>query len=282
MRWRPAERGRHDALDALCVAIKGKRVNWVLEAYIKGFFDGVDHPWLLRCVKHRVGGERVTRPMGKLLKAGVLEDVQWSVSDQGTPQGPVISPLPANVYLHYVFDLWVQQWRRRGVKGDMIVVCFADDLVVGFELESEARRFWDAIRRWFALPVALPSLDRIAAELQQQSLFPVLVLTVRARNAGTSFDVCGRSRPCRPACAFAQVQSRLRRQLHAIALATPGSAHGRHLFCHRPCHQCPWLQLAAIHLWPLPPSSRSSCQASSVMRIQGMSHMFDDFQRRVS
>ncbi|MBK6850948.1 MAG: group II intron reverse transcriptase/maturase [Burkholderiales bacterium] len=143
--FRPG-RGQHDALDALCVAIKGKRVNWVLDADIKGFFDAVDHSWLLRFVRHRVGDERVTRLVGKWLKAGVLEDGQWSASEQGTPQGAVISPLLANVYLHYVFDLWAQQWRRREVKGDMIVVRYADDLVVGFELEAEARRFWDAMR----------------------------------------------------------------------------------------------------------------------------------------
>jgi group II intron reverse transcriptase/maturase len=143
--FRPG-RGQHDALDALCVAIKGKRVNWVLDADIKGFFDAVDHSWLLRFVRHRVGDERITRLVGKWLKAGVLEDGQWSAIEQGTPQGAVISPLLANVYLHYVFDLWAQQWRRREVKGDMIVVRYADDLVVGFELEAEARRFWDAMR----------------------------------------------------------------------------------------------------------------------------------------
>jgi group II intron reverse transcriptase/maturase len=146
--FRPG-RGQHDALDALCVAIKGKRVNWVLDADIKGFFDAVDHSWLLRFVRHRVGDERIARLVGKWLKAGVLEDGQWSASAQGTPQGAVISPLLANVYLHYVFDLWAQQWRRREVKGDMIVVRYADDLVVGFELEAEARRFWNAMRTRF-------------------------------------------------------------------------------------------------------------------------------------
>jgi RNA-directed DNA polymerase len=146
--FRPG-RGQHDALDALCVAIKGKRVNWVLDADIKGFFDAVDHSWLLRFVRHRVGDERITRLVGKWLKAGILEDGQWSASEEGTPQGAVISPLLANVYLHYVFDLWAQQWRRREVKGDMIVVRYADDLVVGFEHEAEARRFWDAMRTRF-------------------------------------------------------------------------------------------------------------------------------------
>jgi len=146
--FRPG-RGQHDALDALCVAIKGKRVNWVLDADIKGFFDAVDHTWLLRFVRHRVGDERITRLVGKWLKAGVQEDGQWSASEQGTPQGAVISPLLVNVYLHYVFDLWAQQWRRREVKGDIIAVRYADDLVVGFEHEAEALRFWDAMRTRF-------------------------------------------------------------------------------------------------------------------------------------
>ena len=146
--FRPG-RGQHDALDALCVAIKGKRVNWVLDADIKGFFDAVDHSWLLRFVKHRVGDERITRLVSKWLKAGVLDDGQWCASEQGTPQGAVISPLLANVYLHYVFDLWAQQWRRREAKGDMIVVRYADDLVMGFEHEADARRFWDAMRTRF-------------------------------------------------------------------------------------------------------------------------------------
>ncbi len=146
--FRPG-RGQHDALDALCVAIKGRRVNWILDADIKGFFDAVHHSWLLRFVRHRVGDERIARLVGKWLKAGVLEDGHWSANEQGTPQGAVISPLLANVYLHYVFDLWAQQWRRREVKGDMIVVRYADDLVVGFEHEAEARRFWDAMRTRF-------------------------------------------------------------------------------------------------------------------------------------
>ena len=146
--FRPG-RGQHDALDALCVAIKGKRVNWILDADIKSFFDAVDHQWLLRFVRHRVGDERIVRLISKWLKAGVLEDGNWSASDQGTPQGAVISPLLANVYLHYVFDLWARQWRQREACGDMIVVRYADDLVVGFEHEADARRFWDAMRERF-------------------------------------------------------------------------------------------------------------------------------------
>ena len=130
--FRPG-RGPHDALDALSVAIGETRVNWILDADIRGFFDAVDQEWLMRFLEHRVGDERVIRLVRKWLKAGVLEGAQWSVSERGTPQGAVASPLLANVYLHYVFDLWAQQWRRREARGKVIVVRYADDIVVGFQ-----------------------------------------------------------------------------------------------------------------------------------------------------
>jgi group II intron reverse transcriptase/maturase len=146
--FRPG-RGQHDALDALAVAISETRVNWILDADIRSFFDGLSQEWLVRFLEHRVGDERVIRLVRKWLKAGVLEDGEWSVSETGTPQGAVASPLLANVYLHYVFDLWAQQWRRREATGNMIVVRYADDLVAGFEHEADARRFWDAMRTRF-------------------------------------------------------------------------------------------------------------------------------------
>ena len=146
--FRPG-RGQHDALDALCVAIKGKRVKWILDADIRSFFDEIDQEWLIRFLEHRVGDERIIRLVRKWLKAGVLDEGQWSVSEKGTPQGAVASPLLANVYLNYVFDLWAQQWRKREASGDMIVVRYANDLVMGFEHEADARRFWDAMRERF-------------------------------------------------------------------------------------------------------------------------------------
>lgn len=146
--FRPG-RSQHDALDALSVAISGTPVNWLLDADIRSFFDSVSQEWLLRFLGHRIGDERVLRLVRKWLKAGVLDDGQWSVSAEGTPQGAVISPLLANVYLHYVFDLWAKQWRGREATGNMIVVRYADDIVVGFEHESDARRFWDAMRTRF-------------------------------------------------------------------------------------------------------------------------------------
>jgi len=146
--FRPG-RGQHDALDALSVAISETRVNWILDADIRSFFDRLDQSWLVRFLEHRIGDERIIRLVRKWLKAGVLEDGEWSVSEMGTPQGAVASPLLANVYLHYVFDLWAQQWRRREATGNVIFVRYADDLVAGFEHEADARRFWDAMRARF-------------------------------------------------------------------------------------------------------------------------------------
>ncbi len=146
--FRPG-RSQHDALDALSVAICDTPVNWILDADIRSFFDSVSQDWLTRFLEHRIGDERITRLVRKWLKAGVLEEGKWSVSETETPQGAVISPLLANVYPHYVFDLWAEQWRRREATGNVIVVRCADDIVAGFEHEADARRFWDAVRTRF-------------------------------------------------------------------------------------------------------------------------------------
>src|ERR1700723_488838 len=143
--FRPG-RGPHDALDALSVAIDRRKVNWILDADIQNFFGSVSQDWLVRFVEHRIGDKRIVRLIRKWLKAGILEDGIVSVSEQGTGQGAVISPLLANIYLHYVLDLWADRWRRREAQGEMIIVRYADDLVVGFEYEDEARRFLDAMR----------------------------------------------------------------------------------------------------------------------------------------
>src|SRR5215475_5042020 len=140
-------RGQHNALDALCVGITSKKVNFVFDADIRSFFDEVSQNWLVRFVEHRIGDLRIIRLIQKWLKAGVLEDGVVTVSDQGTGQGSVISPLLANVYLHYVFDLWAARWRRHEATGDMILMRYADDIVVGFEHEADARRFWEAMRK---------------------------------------------------------------------------------------------------------------------------------------
>jgi group II intron reverse transcriptase/maturase len=138
--FRPG-RSAHDALDALWIGIMGKKVNWVLDADIRGFFDAIDHEWLVKFVEHRIADRRIVRLIQRWLRAGVSEDGRWSASKVGTPQGAVASPLLANVYLHYVFDLWVQQWRNRKATGDMVVVRYADDFVLGFQHRHEAERF---------------------------------------------------------------------------------------------------------------------------------------------
>jgi group II intron reverse transcriptase/maturase len=147
--FRPG-RNPHQALDALAVGIQRKRVNWVLDADIRGFFDNLSHEWAVKFVEHRVADPRTLRLIQKWLKAGISEDGQWSESKLGTPQGAVVSPLLANVYLHYVFDLWVEAWRKKVAKGDMIVVRYADDLVVGFENRAEAERFLKEFRERLA------------------------------------------------------------------------------------------------------------------------------------
>ena len=143
--FRP-KRGQHDALDALIVGINSAKVNHILDADIQSFFDGVSQSWLVRFVEHRVGDKRIIRLIQKWLKAGVLEDGIVTTSDKGTGQGSVISPLLANIYLHHVFDLWAKRWRRREATGEMIIVRYADDIVVGFEHEDDGRRFWDEMR----------------------------------------------------------------------------------------------------------------------------------------
>jgi len=136
--FRP-QRSQHQALDALYVAITEKRVNWILDADIEGFFDNIDRDWLVKFIEHRVGDKRIVRLILKWLHAGIVEGTDWSDNGKGTPQGAVLSPLLANVFLHYVFDLWIDQWRTQHAKGDCIAIRYADDFVIGFEHEADAR-----------------------------------------------------------------------------------------------------------------------------------------------
>jgi RNA-directed DNA polymerase len=143
--FRP-RRSTHDALDALCVGIDSKKVSYILDADIRSFFDEISQDWLIRFLEHRIGDRRIIRLIQKWLKAGILEEEVLTVSDRGTGQGSVISPLLANIYLHYSLDLWAVRWRRREATGDMIIVRYADDFIIGFEHESDARRFLDEMR----------------------------------------------------------------------------------------------------------------------------------------
>lgn len=143
--FRPG-RSQHDGLDALAVGLRRKKVNWVLDLDVRGFFDNVSHEWLVKFIEHRIADRRILRLIQKWLKAGVSEDGEWKETTIGTPQGAVVSPLLANVYLHYVFDLWANQWRRKWAKGDMIVVRYADDAVLGFEHRKDAEAFLEQLR----------------------------------------------------------------------------------------------------------------------------------------
>jgi group II intron reverse transcriptase/maturase len=147
--FRPG-RSPHDALDALAVGIERKKVNWVLDADIRDFFTSLDHGWLNKFVEHRIADKRVLRLIQKWVSAGVIEDGVWTASEAGAPQGASVSPLLANIYLHYVFDRWARQWRRRNAHGDVIIVRFADDCVVGFEHHGDAQRFLADLRDRFA------------------------------------------------------------------------------------------------------------------------------------
>ena len=147
--FRPG-RSPHDALDALTVGIEKKKVNYVLDADVSNFFTKLDHAWLSKFLEHRIADKRVLRLIKKWLAAGVIEDGAWTASDEGAPQGASASPLLANVYLHYVLDRWVRQWRRRHAHGDVIIVRFADDFVAGFEHKSDAEQFLKDLRERFA------------------------------------------------------------------------------------------------------------------------------------
>jgi group II intron reverse transcriptase/maturase len=147
--FRPG-RSAHDALDSLSAGIMTKKVNWILDADIKGFFDNISHEKLMELIELRIADRRTLRLIGKWLTAGVSEDGQWSETKVGTPQGAVISPLLANIYLHYVLDQWVMEWRKVEAKGDVIIVRYADDFVMGFQYRDEAENFLKQLRERMA------------------------------------------------------------------------------------------------------------------------------------
>ena len=226
--FRPG-RGAHDALDALAVGITSTKVSHILDADIRSFFDAVSQEWLLRFLNHRIGDPRILRLIRKWLNAGVLEDGVVSVGETGTGQGSVISPLLANVYLHYVFDLWAERWRRREARGDMIIVRYADDIVVGFEHAADARRFRDAMRarlEEFALTLhpdktRLIAFGRFAADrraqrgLGQPETFCFLGFThICGRSRRGTFQLQRKSRADRMRATLRRVKDALRRRMH--------------------------------------------------------------------
>jgi RNA-directed DNA polymerase len=226
--FRPGRR-THDALDALVVGITTRKVNYLLDADIRSFFDSVSQEWLVRFVEHRVGDKRIVRLIRKWLGAGILEDGTVTVSERGTGQGSVISPLLANIYLHYVLDLWADRWRRREATGDMIIVRYADDVVVGFEHEADASRFLDAMRARFAAfalelhpdKTRLLEFGRHAAVRRRQrglgkpETFTFLGFTfICGRTRGGKFLLKRKSRGDRVRAKLAEVKEELRHRRH--------------------------------------------------------------------
>ena len=226
--FRPG-RSAHDAMDALVVGIESKKVNFILDADIRSFFDTVDQEWLIRFVEHRIGDRRAVRLIQKWLKAGVLEDGIVNVSDKGTGQGAVISPLLANIYLHYGLDLWAERWRRHQATGDMIIVRYADDFIVGFEHEGDARRFLDELRARlgkFALSLQpektrLIEFGRLAAEnrkrrgLGKPETFNFLGFTfICGKSRRGKFQVKRKSRRDRMQAKLQAIKQGLRQRMH--------------------------------------------------------------------
>jgi group II intron reverse transcriptase/maturase len=226
--FRPG-RGPHDALDALAVAVTSRKVNHILDADIRDFFGSVNHDWLIRFLEHRIGDKRIIRLIRKWLKAGILEDGIVSVADSGTGQGSVISPLLANIYLHYVFDLWAERWRRQEARGDMIVVRYADDLVAGFEHEDDSRRFLDALRERFgAFSLSLhPGKTRLiefgrhaAAERKKRGIgrpetFAILGFTfICGKSRRGAFQLQRKTRRDRMRAKLQEIKAELRQRMH--------------------------------------------------------------------
>src|SRR5271167_2501756 len=226
--FRPG-RGPHDALDALSTAIKIRKVNWILDADIQNFFGAVSQNWLVRFLEHRIGDKRIIRLIRKWLKAGILEDGVVTVDDRGTGQGSVISPLLGNIYLHYVFDLWAERWRRQEARGDMIVVRYADDLVAGFEHEGDARRFLDAMRERFeAFALSLnpektrliefgrrAAVDRKERGVSRPETFTFLGFThICGKSRRGAFQLQRKTRRDRMRVKLQEIKAELRQRMH--------------------------------------------------------------------
>jgi RNA-directed DNA polymerase len=226
--FRPG-RGQHDALDALYVGISSKKVSFILDADIRSFFTEVSQEWVVRFLEHRIGDKRILRLIQKWLRAGVLEDEVVTIEEKGTGQGSVISPLLANVYLHYVFDLWAERWRRREATGDVIMVRYADDIVVGFQHEDEARRFWEAMRerlRTFSLSLhpektRLIEFGRFAARnrelrgLGKPETFKFLgFVFICGKSRRGAFQLRRKSRGDRMSAKLREIKEALRKRMH--------------------------------------------------------------------
>jgi RNA-directed DNA polymerase len=217
--FRPG-RSPHHALDALYAGLLTRKVHWVLDADIRGFYEAIDHGWLVKFVEHRIADRRVVRLIQKWLKAGVLEDGKRTWGEKGTPQGASVSPLLANVYLHYVFDLWVRRWRRTQAHGDMIVVRYADDFIVGFQHRADAERFLAELRERFATF----GLELHPEKTRRLEFGPYAAENRRRAGQGKpeTFDflgfthICGKKRNGRFTVVRQTIRKRLQAKLHEV------------------------------------------------------------------
>jgi len=228
--FRPG-RSQHDALDALAFGIKAHKICWIVDADIARFFDSLSREWLVRFVEYRIGDRRIIRLIQKWLKAGVLEENRWIETKEGTPQGSVASPILANVYLHYTYDLWVQQWRRRHATGDMIVVRYADDTIVGFQHRQDAERFQSDLKErlaQFALSLhpektRLIEFGKFAAERRKRrgdgkpETFDFLGFRhyCTTKKDGTGFQLGRKTQPERMRAKIREIKETLRKHRHA-------------------------------------------------------------------
>jgi group II intron reverse transcriptase/maturase len=187
-------RSQHDALDALAVGIKSRKVNWILDSDIRSFFDEIDHDWMLKFLEHRIADRRLVALIRKWLKAGVIDNGSRVASERGTPQGAVVSPLLANIYLHYVLDLWAHQWRKKRAAGDVILVRYADDSVFGFENKKTSQRFLQDMRERFAKFGLTLNLDK--TRLIEFGRFAVVDRQCRGQGRPETFDFLGFTHCC--------------------------------------------------------------------------------------
>ncbi len=226
--FRP-RRSPHSALDALTVGIERKCVRWVLEVDIRAYFDTISHEWLMKFIEHRIGDRRILDLIQKWLKAGVLEDGSWTQSEEGTPQGNLISPVLANIYLHYVLDQWAQQWRKQKARGDMIIVRYADDAVAGFEHRAEAERFKEELAE---------RLKKFNLELQDEKTrliefgrYAVRDREARGEGKPETFDflgfthICGKNRKGQFCVLRQTMKKRMRAKLKALNIEIKRRMH---------------------------------------------------------
>jgi group II intron reverse transcriptase/maturase len=238
--FRPG-RSQQDALDALSVGITQRKVNWVLDLDIRSFFDKVGHEWMVKFVEHRIADTRIVRLIRKWLTAGVMEDGRWFETKEGTPQGSVISPILANLYLHYALDVWAQAWREKVARGETIIVRYADDAVLGFQHREDAERFLEQLRerlRKFGLELhpdktRLIEFGRFAAERRKRrgegkpETFDFLGFThICGRSHGTGyFTVYRKTIGKRMAAKLKEIRQELRRRRHASIVETQEWLH---------------------------------------------------------